>query len=203
MQNVSNSSAQILYAMTVNVPIIGELVLHCAILNIRPESEHPAQMILIKHLLSIDPSLLEQRSSEGWVPLQVAVWAQRTDIISLLLSHGANQRSRDKQGRNVVHSMVVTQRAERAIEDAKKLKSIIELFDKKAVEEMLLERCTMTLVALTPLALWMAQNDNYGKADVVAVLTSYSTGEDLEMINGQGDLPLHVVSPALSLFYQL
>jgi hypothetical protein len=42
----------------------------------------------------------------------------------------------------------------------------------------------------------MAKNGGvYKKADIVEVLTSYSLGEELEMINGEGDLPLHVVSP--------
>jgi hypothetical protein len=175
----------------------GELVLHCAILhNPIDEAGYPNQLDLIKHLLSVSPALLEQRSSESWTPLQVAIWMQRADIISLLLSHGANQRHRDKLGRNMVHSMLHRQRNGQAVTDAKTLQSIIELFDKQAVSEMLLERCNMTPGALTPLALWMAKNgSSHKEADIIAVLTGCGTGEELEMLNGEGDLPLHVVCP--------
>lgn len=99
----------------------------------------------------------------------------------------------------MAHSMLVDQGYQTARndeKDAKELKQLLELFDKAALKEMLLERCSQAPGALTPLAYWMAKNGgDYKKADVVEVLTSYSSGEELEMINGEGDLPLHVVSP--------
>lgn len=36
-------------------------------------------------------------------------------------------------------------------------------------------------------------NGKYKKSDFIDVLQSYSDGKNLEMINGEGDLPLHVV----------
>jgi uncharacterized protein (DUF2249 family) len=40
----------------------------------------------------------------------------------------------------------------------------------------------------------MAKNNgNYKKPDIIEALSKYSSGEELEMINGEGDLPLHVV----------
>lgn len=72
---------------------------------------------------------------------------------------------------------------------------MIELFDKHLIREMMVERCTLAPGSLTPLANWMARNmGSYKKTDIAAILAEYSTGEDLEMINGEGDLPLHVVS---------
>jgi hypothetical protein len=86
------------------------------------KEDHPEYLALIKHLISVLPDSLEQKSSEGWTPLHLAG-------------------------------------------------------------------------ALTPLAYWMAKNNgNHKKSDIVEILTSYSSGEELEMINGEGDLPLHVVS---------
>lgn len=128
-------------------------------------------------------------------PLHLAVLAHQPEVISFLLSEGANQRHRDKAGRNVVHHMVAAKNSSQVNVNAERLQQLIGLFDKTAVEEMLLERCTEKPGALTPLAYFMAKNSgNYRKPDLVSVLSKYSNGEDLAMINGEGDLPLHVVS---------
>jgi hypothetical protein len=161
------------------------------------KTAHPEYLALIKHLVSVLPESLEQKSSEGWSPLHVAVYAQREDVVSYLISVGANQRSRDKAGRNMAHSMLVNLHDgyNSAKNDAEELKKILDLFDIAALKEMLLERCTKNPGALTPLAYWMARyRGNYKDSHIVEVLTSYSSGEELEMINGEGDLPLHVVS---------
>ena len=95
----------------------------------------------------------------------------------------------------MAHSMLVQQGFRTAWTDVEALKQLLELFDKDALKEMLLERCNQAPGALTPLAYWMARKDgSYKKADIVELLTSYSSGKELEMINGEGDLPLHVVS---------
>jgi ankyrin repeat protein len=169
---------------------------------------HPEYLALIKHLVSVLPDSVEQKSSEGWTALHVAVCIDREDVISYLLTIGANQRSRDKAGRNMAHSMVVHQMANWygnsyhfVRKEAEKVKKLLELFDKDAIKEMLLERCNQAPGALTPLAYWMAKNGgSYKKSDIVEILTSYSSGEELEMINGEGDLPLHVVSIDMDIF---
>jgi hypothetical protein len=128
----------------------------------------------------------------GWTPLQTAVFIQRPDVVSYLLSVGANQRHRDNADRNMLHTML-TFPTDDAKTKADKLQEMISCFDKEAVKEMFLERCTLEPGALTPLALWMAKNRGiYKKTDIIEVLSRYSTGEDLTMINGEGDLPLHV-----------
>ena len=172
------------------------MTLHCAILyNPDKKVEHQEYLALIKHLVSVLPDSLEQKSSEGWSPLHVAVYTEQEDIISYLISIGANQRSRDRAGRNMAHSLLVHQSYHNAKNNAKQLRKILDLFDKAQLKEMMLERCTQTPGALTPLAFWMAKDaGTYRKAGIVKVLTGYSTGEELEMINGEGDLPLHVVS---------
>ncbi|KAH7417628.1 hypothetical protein BKA64DRAFT_702397 [Cadophora sp. MPI-SDFR-AT-0126] len=171
-----------------------ELVLHCAILfNHSKDQDKIPYLALIKHLVSVAPESIEQKSSEGMTPLHLAVLAHQPEVISFLLSEGANQRHRDKAGRNIVHHMVAPKNHARANTDAEKLQQLISLFDKSAVKEMLLERCTEQPGALTPLAYYMAKNSgSYRKPDIVSILAKYSNGEDLAMINGEGDLPLHV-----------
>jgi hypothetical protein len=102
----------------------------------------------------------------------------------------------------MLHSMLTRQNDNSAKTDAKELRAMIELFDKKAVKDMMVERCTLHPGALTPMALWMANNkSSYTKTDILAILAEYSTGEELEMINGEGDLPLHVVGAPFPIVY--
>lgn len=130
----------------------------------------------------------------GFTPLQIAVYAQQEDVVAYLILIGANQRHCDSACRNVVHNMLASYSDASARTDATKLHNMMELFDKEALKKMLLERCSDSPGALTPMAYWMAKNNGiYKKADIVEVLSQYSCGEELEMINGEGDLPLHVV----------
>lgn len=180
-----------------------ELTLHCAVLyNSDKKSEAARHLALLKHLVSISPDSLEKKSSEGWTPLHAALIVQREDIVKYFISIGANQRTRDNAGRNILHTMV-SYRHHAAKTDAKKLQAMLDLFDKPKFTEMFVERCSESPGALTPLAFWLSRNrGNYKKIDFLRVLCKYSAGEDLEMINGEGDLPLHVVrAPMLSPFY--
>ncbi|RFU35722.1 hypothetical protein B7463_g570, partial [Scytalidium lignicola] len=174
-----------------------ELILHAAILHnplLNGKATTEQDLDLIKHIISLFPECLEQQSSEGFTPLHVAMYAQRPEVISYLISIGANQRHRDRFGRNLVHAMVV-KRAGIPTSNAKVLSSLISLLDKQDVKEMLLERCSCQPGSLTPLAYWLSRSNGagmQGKVDVIKVLSDYSTGEELDMINGEGDLPLHV-----------
>lgn len=142
--------------------------------------------------MSVAPEMLETKSSEGWTPLQVAAIKQRVPMIEYLISVGANQRHRDKNGRNMIHSML-KQASQWSKEDRERLEKMLDLFDKEALKEMFLERCNEKPGALSPLAYFMTVNrGNFKGSEVVSILAKYSNGEDLSMINGEGDLPLHV-----------
>lgn len=172
-----------------------ELTLHCAILyNPDKAINTPKYIALLKHLIAVSPDSLEQKSSEGFTPLQLALFTQREDTVEYFISIGANQRHRDKSGRNMLHTMVAY-RQNGAKTDAKKLQALLNLFDSSNFPEMLVERCADGgSGALTPLALWLKRdNGNYDYTDFLRVLCQYSNGGELEMINGEGDLPLHVV----------
>lgn len=152
-------------------------------------------MALIKHILSVAPETLEQKSSKGYTPLQLAVLTNRKKLVAYLISVGANQRHRDRMGKNMLHSMLANVQHCRMYGPG--LQGMIELFDEKAVKEMLLERTSQPESA-SPLAYWMLRNGNsFEKPDILEVLAKYSTGEDLAMINSEGDLPLHFVSSFL------
>jgi hypothetical protein len=181
------------------------LLLHCAILwNPDQEFEETTKdyFALIKHILAVAPETLEKKSASGYTPLQTAVLINRKDVVAYLLSVGANQRTRDRLGRNVLHSLAPKNRTEKKMAD---IQSMVDLFDKNIVKEMLLERTSTASGALTPLAYWMSQglahNSDHIKLDFISLLTQHSTGEELEMINGEGDLPIHVVSLLYFVFH--
>ncbi|TVY42900.1 Uncharacterized protein LSUB1_G001614 [Lachnellula subtilissima] len=171
-----------------------ELTLHCAILWAPCAELKDTYLALIKHLVSVVPETLEQKSSDGWTPLHLAVCQDQEEVVSYLISVGANQRSRDRTGRNMIHSMVEPPVYFPTEKVKETLSRLLELFDKAAVKEMLLERCNETPGALTPLAYWMARAGTGGSKDpdFISILANHSSGEDLEMVNGEGDLPLHV-----------
>ncbi|KAF7901931.1 uncharacterized protein EAF01_007229 [Botrytis porri] len=170
-----------------------ELLLHVAILHDpKTDEERINHLNLIKHLVSVLPdSVLSLKSSQGYSPLHLAVSRKNIPIIEYLLSVGASARSRDRQNRNIMHTLAADATTVNK-ETVPCLESIIKLFNKKDVQEMLLERSDDYPSAVTPLALWMSMATHYDGADVIEVLLKYSTGEELEMINGEGDLPLHV-----------
>lgn len=86
------------------------------------------------------------------------------------------------------------------------LKEMIALFDKQTLRNMMIERCSAGLGGLTPLALLLSGHsdarDGYNKSvdkvdrvcDALDVLSSFSDGKDLEIVNAEGELPLHMVS---------
>ncbi|EPE25948.1 Ankyrin repeat-containing protein [Glarea lozoyensis ATCC 20868] len=172
-----------------------DLILHCAILwNPDPKSEQNTKdyFALIKHVLTVAPETLEKKSAEGLTPLQIAVLLRRKDVIAYLLSVGANQRTRDREAKNVIHSLSSKYSAPTK-EHLELIQEIINLFDRSAVKAMLLERTSLSAGALTPLAYWMQCSGNqYKKPDLISLLTRCTAGEELEIINGEGDLPLHV-----------
>lgn len=173
---------------------LDELILHAAILHRVPKEDTTQHLALIKHIISIAPETLELKTTEGWTPLQQAVWIGREDLVAYFISLGANQRHRDKIGRNMIHSMVTQKWAHDAKIKASELERLIDLFDREAVKAMLVERVTTDHGARTPLAMRMRGNSNHKSFDLIEVLTRYSSGEELEMIDGDGELPLHVVS---------
>jgi len=148
----------------------------------------------------VSPDLLEKKSSEGWTPLQVACFTLNHDVISYLISVGANQYSRDKLGRNMLHS-ILSRVGQHENEKPDDLRKLLGMFDKKALQLMFVERCSADPGAATPLATWMGGVNDCSKwLKILKVLSEYSSGEELEMINGEGDLPLHVVSLFPSLY---
>ncbi|KAI9740971.1 MAG: hypothetical protein M1818_004577 [Claussenomyces sp. TS43310] len=180
-----------------------ELSLHCAILWNPPEHSTNEYVALVNYLLSTMPGSLDQKSRQGFTPLLLAATIQRREIMQLLVAAGADQRARDNYGRNVVHDLLVPLPTEAsshgrqpgtssARSDPTLLRDLLSILDKEHVKEMLFEPCSAPgFSATTPLAYWMKNIDHKGP-QIMEVLAEYSENEDLELISGEGDTPLHL-----------
>lgn len=127
----------------------------------------------------------------------IAVAIREPAVVKLLISAGASQRGRDKQDKNIIHLLLEKQNLKTS-----ELREMLSCLNPDAVKQMMLERCKVAPTALTPLALWLSQiHDNLyhsfhpqidqPKHEILKVLMEYSSGQELEMLNGEGDLPLH------------
>jgi ankyrin repeat protein len=174
-----------------------------------PPEKNEEYVALVKYIIYAMPTALEHKSTQGFTPLHLAVTVRRPEIVELLISAGANQRVCDRHGRNILHNMLVPLVASdlawhstMSLFSPVRLRELFQLLDRSHIKEMLLERCTLGphFSSLTPQAYWLKKNTSthgrtsHMKPDVIKILTEYSGGEDMDLINGEGDLPLHQVS---------
>lgn len=153
---------------------------------------------LVKYIAGSDASLLESRSLGGFTPLHLACTRRSKDVIAALISMGAKVRSRDATGRNMIHHLICPPGDNTAwtIESEKKnsFSSFLSLFDKRDVKEMLLER---DILGYTPFAFWQWQGHNKtgeaaNSSTIPEVVSSYTDGQHLTIMNSVGDFPIHV-----------
>ncbi|KAK5192042.1 hypothetical protein LTR92_007989 [Exophiala xenobiotica] len=163
-----------------------DLALHLAVLS------HPKKdgtQPTFDYLLEKMPQTLEIRSVNGSTPLLIAFQEGRFYAAKKLIAAGANQATRDDNGRNILHSLLDSF-------DFKKhalLKSVLATLDQNLVGSLLLERCAgFEPGGLTPIALFLRHiNAPTGWEESLKIILSYSQGKDLERMDGAGDYPLH------------
>ncbi|KAL2435389.1 hypothetical protein ABEF95_015901 [Exophiala dermatitidis] len=173
------------------------LALHLAVLS--PPLRDGSQPVL-DYLLRKEPELdlLDSRAADGRTPLYVAFEAGRYYAAKKLIEAGADVTIRDDTGRNVLHALLdQIDHRHHAL-----LRSVLRLMDSETVGRLLLERCndntettTATPTILTPLALFLNRIDiSSTRSDwerSLALLLSYPNGQDLEIMDGADDYPLH------------
>ncbi|KAI8939569.1 hypothetical protein NX059_003333 [Plenodomus lindquistii] len=175
------------------------LLMHCVVLH---KSTKDAEELL-KHLCKTRPETLENRSSSGLTPLHLAFSLHRVEMIKILIEAGADQTCRNNVRDNVIHSMLAGPfRFGENDEHITRLRELLALIDPRLIPSLFEERTTQQPEAATPLARWLytnygnsiyaqpGDNDNHDK--MVRVLLEFSKGEDLSIINAQGDTPVHM-----------
>jgi hypothetical protein len=118
------------------------------------------------------------------------------DAIGILISAGADQTATDNLGRNMIH-LILAAPGPYSLPSGSDVRRVLNLVDASSLQGMLVQRCAEHPGALTPLARWLYKASEIGFArpspDVIDVLLEHSSGDELEILDAAGMVPLHVV----------
>ena len=195
-----------------------KLLIHVVVLG----KTHDESLELLRHLCKTQPDSINHKSATGLTPLQLAFSLHRVQMARILIDAGADQTSRNHNNDNLVHS-ALTYAGINADNGLKKLRELFELIDKRLLTGMFTERANSAPGASTPLAQWIyinvrgnsnrynyssrfnysnrfdyhynnnQDNDTTKQEETLRLLLEYSKGEDLGLVNSEGDTPLHAV----------
>ena len=182
---------------------IGNLALHGAILS--SNQNNPKSLEVINYLLSIMPSSVDLPASKNVLtPLSLAFLTGRLDAAHALIKAGADQTTRDSQGKNLIHLALRYLSKASSPDPTKELESLLSLIDKRLLPSMMTERCRDAPTGLTPLAYWLTLSSEryyyYGRnidtarenPEIFTTLCKdFGGAEALEMMDGSGQFPLH------------
>lgn len=176
------------------------LVLHAAVLS---QSKTEKALEVVEYLVKTMPDSLETKSMSGQTPLNLAFNRREVQIAKFLIAAGADQTTRDTLGRNILH-LALCDVLSSAADLAPEIRSLLGLIDKRVVRSLFVERCHGGPGGTTPLARWLWQpNSNHWdstwryasresrSSEVLDAILEYSGGEDLMMMDGSGQFPLH------------
>ncbi|KAH7556524.1 hypothetical protein BM1_05958 [Bipolaris maydis] len=193
IQNLGKAKGGLEASITKWLGLNSHLLLHCAVMS--RKSEETAY--LLRQLCKSHPEALEKRSVNGMTPLHLAFALHRVEMAKILIEAGADQTTRNNEGHNIVHSIL-----DQSCKDKTSvLREMLDLIDTRLIPSMFLERTQSAPGAATPLARWVhvnVQNREYSfdkekHEETLMLLLEFSKGEDLGIINGDGDTPVHAV----------
>jgi ankyrin repeat protein len=167
-----------------------QLAIHCCVAR----HQTADSVEILKYLVKTMPGAVEARSADGMTPLLLAYRTHNLEAVKILLGAGADQTVRDKEGMNPLHHITATTAEFSA--DLTHIRNLIETIDKRLISGMCLQRCSRSPGSLTPLALLVAQHyvSNEVRVDMARLILEHSKGAELELLNGEGHTPLHVVA---------
>lgn len=176
------------------------LALHAAVLS---HAVTKKSLEVVKYLIESMPESLETKSMSGHTPLSLAFNGHKVRIAKSLIAAGTDQTTRDTLGRNILHLALCNVHSSTA-EFASKIRPLLGLVDKRVIKSLLVERCQGGPGGTTPLArwLWQPNSNRWGtswqyeryknrSSEVLDAILDYSEGEDLVMMDGSGQFPLH------------
>lgn len=150
---------------------------------------------LIKYLIEVMPESLEVKSSDGYTPLALAFSLQHLEAAKILIEAGADQTVRDYAGSNILHLLLCPAYNNAPADDHEKVKSFLEIVDKRLVPSLLIERSSRDPGSLTPFAGWVRSHSS-DDGDMLRTLldfASFTGNEHLELLDASGDTPLHYI----------
>ena len=146
------------------------------------------------------PESLEAKDEEGHTPLAEAFSYANEEAIKLLIAAGASQTVRDKEGRNILHLLLVDS-SNQPRTDVPFITSALSLIDPTLLSELFLEHCSSGPTGTTPFAHWilsyaMIPANSMPKipayeTELLPLLLKTMPPETLSMLDGSGQRPLH------------
>jgi hypothetical protein len=162
---------------------------------------------LLQYLIRQNADYLEVKSANGYTPLMLAYQSQNFEAAEILISAGANQAVRDSLGRNLVHLALAPLNGSSHLESTK-VDKLLSIIDKRLIRSLFLERCSEGPTGMNPCTRWVtkleinesanqATDKNDPKPSDKAIATfetmmKYTDMEALRMLDGSGQLPLHI-----------
>jgi ankyrin repeat protein len=189
IQNLANSEDGIEASITKWLNLRSHLVMHCVVLGKTTE----ASLQLLRHLCKTQPQALHHRSASGMTPLHLAFHLHRVEMIKVLLEGGAEQTCRNNAGDNIVHS-ILNHNSLGTEKDMDRVRELFKLIDPRLLPSLFTERTTDEPGAATPLARCVRNRIGEKKHNLPRLLIELSKGEDLGIVNGEGDTPLHAAA---------
>ncbi|XP_014560340.1 hypothetical protein COCVIDRAFT_89408 [Bipolaris victoriae FI3] len=195
IQNLAKTKGGLEASITKWLSRNSHLLLHCAVLSQKSEDSS----CLLRQLCKSHPEALEKRSVDGMTPLHLAFALHRIEMAKILIEAGADQTTRNNEGHNIVHSILEFYQACNVKTSV--LCKILGLIDTRLIPSLFLERTQSAPGAATPLGRWVHINvqsreynfDKERHEETLKMLLEFSKGEDLGIINGDGDTPVHAV----------
>jgi ankyrin repeat protein len=196
IQNLAKAKGGLDTAISTWLGLRSHLLLHCVVLS-KPTED---ALQLLRHLCKTHPEALEHRSATGLTPLHLAFSLHRVEMIKILIAAGADQTCRNNVGDNILHSMLCKHNTLNVEKDLPRYREILGLVDTRLLASLFTERTTEDPGAATPLARWLylhvkaapySDQQLEGREQFVQAFLDFSKGEDLGIVNGEGDTAIH------------
>ncbi|KAI4673784.1 uncharacterized protein J4E84_010929 [Alternaria hordeiaustralica] len=194
IQNLAKTQGGLQSSITKWLDLRSHLLLHSVVLG----KEGEESVSLLRHLCKTHPKAIEHRSASGMTPLQLAFSQHRIEMVKVLLEAGADQTTRDNTGANIIHSILHKHLNYQL--NLEKLRELLALIDTRLLSSLFTERTTAAPGAATPLARWLhvalphnsTSYNSESHENILKLLFELNKGDDLSIVNGEGDTPVHL-----------
>ncbi|KAJ9481742.1 hypothetical protein VN97_g11719 [Penicillium thymicola] len=163
------------------------LVLHYAIMS-EPSDESAR---LVQYVVDHHPESMEVRSTEGLTPLALAMSLHKVRFARILVEAGANQAVRDKEARNLLHLILVSDGG-RLCKNSNRFSKLLALLDKQLFPTMLMERAGNG--SRTPFARWLHAQPHFTPGDLAIPRPPNSPQTEDEIITSMANLILDLAN---------
>jgi hypothetical protein len=183
-------------AVTAWLGIRKHLALHCALLRGRQGGEQDNSLEIVQYILECAPDNIERKSGTGIAPLWIAFYFHQVEAAKLLIEAGADQTTRDKEGRNILHALLLTDprastesEPDKEKQDLDKIEALLKLVDTRVITDLFTSRCSIGPTGLTPFAAYIWRGGR--NTNLLQLIHRYMPKETFTIFDGSGQTPAH------------